>query len=58
MHLTATQAASVAARGGAARLLLTHVLDRYTEAAVLAAAAAQFSGPAALTQPGLQVELG
>jgi ribonuclease BN (tRNA processing enzyme) len=57
LHLTARQAAAVAARSGVARLVLTHVLDAYPEHAVLASARAAFSGEVVLARPGLEVVL-
>ena len=57
MHLTAGQAAAAAARSGAARLVLTHVLDAYPRHAVLASAQAAFSGEVVLARPGLEVML-
>ena len=57
IHLTAAQAAWAAAQGGAGRLVLTHVLDRYEDAALLDAADT-FAGPVELARPGLVVEIG
>jgi ribonuclease BN (tRNA processing enzyme) len=51
-HLTATQAAEVALRGGAARLLLTHILDAHDPAAALDAARGVFGPSVALAEPG------
>jgi ribonuclease BN (tRNA processing enzyme) len=57
MHLTAAQAASAAARGDAAQLVLTHLLNGDDEA-VSASAAALYKGPVLVARPGLVVELG
>jgi ribonuclease BN (tRNA processing enzyme) len=55
--MTAAQAASAAARGGAARLVLTHVSERETPADVIAAARAVFDGEVLLAVPGLVIDL-
>ena len=57
-HLTAAQAASVAREGGAAQLILTHILDAHDPKAALKAAAEVFSGPVRLAEPELVVEIG
>jgi ribonuclease BN (tRNA processing enzyme) len=57
MHLTAAQAGSVAARAGAGRLVLTHILDARDEASAQAAAAQEFGGAIAIAQPGAIFEL-
>jgi ribonuclease BN (tRNA processing enzyme) len=57
IHLTAAEAGSVAARGGAAKLLLTHVLDRADPDETLAAASAAFGGDTALAQPGMTLDI-
>jgi ribonuclease BN (tRNA processing enzyme) len=57
LHMTAAQAASAAARGGAARLVLTHVSERETPADVIAAARAVFDGEVLLAVPGLVIDL-
>ena len=54
-HLTAVEAATVARDAGAARLILTHVLDEGRPAAALRAAQRVFDGPATLAAPGLEV---
>lgn len=56
-HLTAQEAAGVAARGGASTLILTHILVERGPAAARAAAAPLFDGPVLLAEPGLQIEL-
>ncbi len=56
-HLTAEAAAGAAARAGASRLILTHVLDARDPIAARAAAAAAFDGPVILAQPGLQLDI-
>jgi ribonuclease BN (tRNA processing enzyme) len=57
-HLTAGEAADVARRGGAAHLILTHILDAHDPQAALAAAIEIFPGPVQLAEPGLVVEVG
>jgi ribonuclease BN (tRNA processing enzyme) len=57
-HLTARQAAEVARDGGAARLILTHILDAHEPAAAAAAARSTFAGPVELARPGLMVDIG
>ncbi len=57
-HLTAEQAADVARRGGAARLVLTHILESYDPQAALEAASATFPGPVELAEPELVVTVG
>ena len=57
MHLTAAQAADVATRGGAAHLILTHILDAHDHEAALSAASAGFDGPVQLAQPELVVQI-
>jgi ribonuclease BN (tRNA processing enzyme) len=51
-HLTATQAAEIALRGGATRLILTHILDAHDPAAALDAARAVFGPDVGLAEPG------
>jgi ribonuclease BN (tRNA processing enzyme) len=57
-HLTATQAADVALRGGAARLILTHILDAHDPAAALDAARRVFGENVALAEPGVSEMIG
>jgi ribonuclease BN (tRNA processing enzyme) len=57
-HLNAAQAADLAVRSGAARLILTHVLDAYDPPAALIAARAIFPGPVQLAEPELVVPIG
>lgn len=57
-HLTAGEAAEVAAEGRAARLLLTHLLPEADERAALVAARDVYDGPTRLARPGLRLELG
>lgn len=57
-HLSATQAADVARRGGADTLILTHILDAHDPQAGREAAAAVFPGPVLLAEPGLVVRVG
>ena len=57
-HLSAVQAADVARRGGAAHLILTHILDAHDPAAALRAASEVFSGPLELAEPEMVVHIG
>jgi ribonuclease BN (tRNA processing enzyme) len=51
-HITSGEAAGVAEAGGAARLLLTHVLSGYSREAAMASAQAAFSGLVQLVTEG------
>ena len=55
-HLTSDEAAEAAALSGAARLILTHILDDREPEATLAAARRAFSGPSLLAYPGLVIQ--
>lgn len=57
IHLTAEQAASVAAKADAARLVLTHILDSRNGEGVRAAAAAVYSGEIEIARPGLTIDI-
>jgi ribonuclease BN (tRNA processing enzyme) len=57
-HLNAAQAADVARRGGAATLILTHILESYDPQAALAAAREIFPGPVQLAEPEMVVAVG
>ncbi len=57
-HLSAAQAADVARRGGAAHLILTHILEAHDPRAALGAAKAIFPGPVRLAEPELVVRIG
>jgi ribonuclease BN (tRNA processing enzyme) len=57
MHLTASQAAGVALRGGAAHLILTHILDAHDREAALASARTDFDGPVQMARPELVVNI-
>ena len=57
-HLNAEQAADVARRGGAAHLILTHVLESYDPQAALAAAQEIFPGSVRLAEPEMVVPVG
>ena len=57
IHLTAGEAAQAARDGGAARLILTHVLDRHNRDAVVAAARDIFRPSVALAEPGLEIDI-
>jgi ribonuclease BN (tRNA processing enzyme) len=54
-HLTAADAAAVAREGGAARLILTHILDDSRPIAALRIARGVYSGPVQLAAPGMEV---
>ena len=55
IHMSAAQAGEAAARGGARKLILTHILDDRPESAARAAAARVFDGDVDLAEPGLEV---
>mgnify|MGYP001820827950 FL=1 len=57
-HLSAEQAAGVARHGGAAHLLLTHVLESHGPQAALSAAQEVFPGPVELAEPEMVVTIG
>jgi ribonuclease BN (tRNA processing enzyme) len=57
LHMTAAQAASVATRSGASRLILTHVLDGHPVGAVIAAAGAVYEGELCIAEPALGIAL-
>jgi len=57
IHLTASEAAGVAVRGGASRLVLTHILDGRDEAGAVAIASGVFSGPVEAARPGLTLDI-
>jgi ribonuclease BN (tRNA processing enzyme) len=57
-HLTARQAADAARRGGAGRLVLTHLLDRSGVEPAELAARDGFAGPVQVARPGLELALG
>lgn len=57
-HLTARQAAEVARESGAARLILTHILDAHDPQGSAALAQTIFAGPVQLATPGLRVGIG
>lgn len=57
VHLTGRRAAQAAARGGARRLMLTHLVAWNDPAETLAEAAAVYDGPTELARPGAVVEL-
>ena len=58
MHLSAGQAADVARRGGAAHLLLTHILESHDPQAARAAAQRVFPGTVELAEPEMVVPIG
>jgi ribonuclease BN (tRNA processing enzyme) len=57
IHLTAAEAAQTASRGGAKKLILTHILDDRPEKEARAAAQKLFEGEVELAQPGLEVDI-
>ena len=57
MHLTASEAASVAARGSASWLILTHVLDRSDRPKVLDVAKSVFGAEVGFAEPGMTVDI-
>jgi ribonuclease BN (tRNA processing enzyme) len=57
-HLSAGQAADVALRGGAAHLILTHILDAHDPDAALHAASSIFPGSVRLAEPEMVVPIG
>lgn len=57
LHLTGTDAAGAAARGGAERLVLTHIPPWHDQKFALAEAEAAFDGPIELARPGAVYEL-
>jgi len=57
IHMSAAQAGEAAARGGARKLILTHILDDRPESAARAAAAKVFDGEVDLAEPGLEVDV-
>ena len=57
-HLNAAQAADLALRSGAERLILTHVLDAYDRSAALDAAQAIYPGTTQLAEPELVAAIG
>jgi ribonuclease BN (tRNA processing enzyme) len=57
MHLTARQAAGVAARRSAGRLILTHILDAHDPHAALIAAREVFDGPVELAVKDMRVAI-
>jgi ribonuclease BN (tRNA processing enzyme) len=58
LHLTARQAAEHAARAGAGRLILTHLVPWNDQQRTLEEAAPHFPGPLSLAASGLVVDLG
>lgn len=57
IHLTAGEAASVAKRSAASRLILTHVHDRADEEPLVKAARREFDGQVGLAEPGMKVDI-
>jgi ribonuclease BN (tRNA processing enzyme) len=55
LHLTASQAGQHAARAGAGRLVLTHLLPWNSSDLALAQAAPHYPGPLSLARPGLNL---
>jgi ribonuclease BN (tRNA processing enzyme) len=56
-HMTSAEAGRIAATGGAARLLLTHILMGHDRGAALAAAQSAFDGPVQLVTEGETFEV-
>jgi ribonuclease BN (tRNA processing enzyme) len=56
-HLTAIQAATAAREGGAARLILTHILDAYDPEGSVAAASAVVEGTVVRALPGQRFDI-
>jgi ribonuclease BN (tRNA processing enzyme) len=56
-HITAADAGRAATAGGAARLLLTHILAGFSRAGALAAAESTFAGPVQLVTEGDRFEV-
>ncbi len=56
-HLNAAAAVRVAAAGGAARLVLTHLFDDVDPQAALGLARASFAGETVLAEPGLRLTI-
>lgn len=57
IHITATDAAQAAARGGAKNLILTHILDDRPESEARDAAQRTFDGDVTIAQPGLEMNI-
>jgi ribonuclease BN (tRNA processing enzyme) len=57
LHINAAQAGEVAASGGARRLILTHILDRYAPDRARAAAEKRYSGEVVLAEPELTISV-
>ncbi len=57
IHLTAGEAASVAERSGAARLILTHVHDHANDEPLVNAAREVYRGTVDLAEPGMQLDI-
>jgi ribonuclease BN (tRNA processing enzyme) len=58
VHMTAQEAGDVARRGGAERLILTHLLDRYDAAEMLEVASAAFGATVQMAEPGMTLDIG
>jgi ribonuclease BN (tRNA processing enzyme) len=57
IHMTASEAAGAAARGGAKNLILTHILDDRRESDARAAADETFGGDVQIARPGLELDI-
>lgn len=57
IHLTAGEAASVAERSGATRLILTHVHDRAIAEPLVKAASDAYGGDVDLAEPGMKLDI-
>jgi len=58
IHLTAQEAADVARRGGADRLILTHILDKNRTPETLEVASAAFGAAVSMAEPGMTLDIG
>ena len=58
IHLTAQEAGDVARRGRAARLILTHILDKNRTPETLEVASAAFGAEVSMAEPGMTLDIG
>jgi ribonuclease BN (tRNA processing enzyme) len=57
IHINAAQAAGVASDGRAARLVLTHILDRHAEVRTQEAARQRYGGELFIAEPGMTLDV-